>query len=81
MIRQENHYAVRCANETDYKTVGAPREVQFTAHVNVPLPNPKYLRIHAACARVVCLAGAVRYLYDLDGSKFYDSDVYYSDAE
>ena len=37
--------------------------VQFSAHRgNLPLPNPTYLRIHAACCRIVHLSGAWDYL-------------------
>ncbi|RPD55394.1 hypothetical protein L227DRAFT_510242, partial [Lentinus tigrinus ALCF2SS1-6] len=39
-----------------------PREVTFTSRYNLPLPSPKYLRIHAACCRIAHLSGAVEYL-------------------
>ncbi|KZT06607.1 uncharacterized protein LAESUDRAFT_725698 [Laetiporus sulphureus 93-53] len=39
-----------------------PSQVQFVAHHNLPLPSPKYLRIHAACCRVAHLSGAAEYL-------------------
>ena len=29
---------------------------------NLPLPNPAYLRIHAACCRVAHLSGAGKYI-------------------
>ncbi len=40
------------------------RSVQFVAHGNPPspLPDPEYLRIHAACCRVAHLSGAAEYL-------------------
>jgi hypothetical protein len=41
---------------SDYKQV--PRYVNFTTTTNYPLPNPEYLKIHAACARVAHLSGA-----------------------
>ena len=39
-----------------------PREVTFTSQCNLPLPSPKYLRIHAACCRIAHLSGAAEYL-------------------
>ncbi|KDR75041.1 hypothetical protein GALMADRAFT_140593 [Galerina marginata CBS 339.88] len=32
---------------------------------NLPLPNPRYLRIHAACARVAYLSGVGKYIDDI----------------
>jgi hypothetical protein len=35
---------------------------------NLPLPNPTYLRIHAACCRVAYLSGIAEYMEEtLDG--------------
>jgi len=33
-----------------------------SAHANLPLPNPTYLRIHAACCKVAHLSGAGEYM-------------------
>ena len=33
-----------------------------SAHPDLPLPNPAYLRIHAACCRVAHLSGAGEYM-------------------
>lgn len=43
-----------------------PDEVVFTTSLDVseyPLPNPKYLAIHAACCTVANLSGAADYLH------------------
>ncbi|RPD53322.1 hypothetical protein L227DRAFT_581433 [Lentinus tigrinus ALCF2SS1-6] len=52
----------------DYAGLGLSREVQFH-HVlgdeeglEAPLPNPAYLRLHAACCRIAHAAGAVEYV-------------------
>ena len=43
---------------------GLPHEVQFVAHADaLPLPDPTYLHIHAACCRVATLSGADDYLF------------------
>ena len=42
--------------------LGVPETVHFIAHSNSPLPNPKYLAIHAACCRVAHMSGAAEYL-------------------
>lgn len=36
--------------------------MKFVARGNYPLPDPTYLRIHAACCKVAHLSGATRYL-------------------
>ncbi|KAI1791664.1 hypothetical protein LXA43DRAFT_1094283 [Ganoderma leucocontextum] len=54
-----------------------PPPIQFVAHgANLPLPNPTYLRIHAACCRVANLSDAVKYLnYMLDSMPFYKPEA------
>ncbi|KAI1791662.1 hypothetical protein LXA43DRAFT_919976 [Ganoderma leucocontextum] len=47
----------------DIGRFGLPHEIQFVAHANLPLPNPGYLHIHAACCRVGNLSGAADYLH------------------
>ena len=37
-------------------------EFQRPAPAYLPLPNPRYLEIHAACCRVACMSGATDYL-------------------
>ena len=37
-----------------------------TAEGHLPLPNPTYLRIHAACCKIACLSGIADYLEDSD---------------
>lgn len=39
-----------------------PHEVTFTSWCNLPLPSPKYLRIHAVCCRIAHLSGAAEYM-------------------
>ncbi|KAF5334992.1 hypothetical protein D9611_010051 [Ephemerocybe angulata] len=38
-------------------------ELKTPDPVNCPLPSPRYLEIHAACARVAHFSGALRYIY------------------
>lgn len=40
-------------------TFNTPDEIKF------PLPDPRYLKIHAACARVAHLSGAGEYIQDI----------------
>ncbi|KAM5538035.1 hypothetical protein V8D89_008232 [Ganoderma adspersum] len=43
---------------------GLPHEVQLVAHADaLPLPDPAYLHIHAACCRIATLSGADDYLF------------------
>ncbi|KAI1783988.1 hypothetical protein LXA43DRAFT_1044466 [Ganoderma leucocontextum] len=59
------------AGQTDYYRIGVswpliregndpplPERVQFVARVNLPLPNPTYLHIHATCCHIAHLSGA-----------------------
>jgi hypothetical protein len=40
-----------------------PATVAFTSRdKKLPLPDPRYLRIHAACAKVAHLSGAAEYI-------------------
>ncbi|KAI0353931.1 hypothetical protein OH77DRAFT_563537 [Trametes cingulata] len=40
-----------------------PRRVQFLSHrADLPLPNPRYLHIHATCCRIAHMSGAAEYL-------------------
>ena len=39
-----------------------PSEVTFTSHYGLPLPSPKYLRMHAACGRIAYMSGAAQYI-------------------
>ena len=39
-----------------------PEVVTFTTSTNLPLPDPKYLAIHAACAKVAHLSAAAEYI-------------------
>ena len=54
----------------DHREILVPEEVQFVAHEHLPLPNPKHLRIHAACCRVAHMSGAADYfdevLHDME---------------
>jgi len=45
---------------------GYPPVVNFVAHVDLPLPDPRYLALHAACARVAHLSGAAEYIDDVN---------------
>ncbi|KAI0357308.1 hypothetical protein OH77DRAFT_1399856, partial [Trametes cingulata] len=40
-----------------------PETVQFVSHrPGLPLPNPRYLKLHAACCRIAHMSGAAEYL-------------------
>ena len=42
---------------------GLPPSVTFTSAVaGLPLPDPRYLALHAACAKVAHLSGAAEYI-------------------
>ena len=59
--RQDNHYKVVLGPGYTRETIlfgSIPREVHFVAHSDSPLPNPKYLRIHAHCCRIAHMSGA-----------------------
>ena len=71
--RQDNHYKVVLGPGYTHGKVfvgGIPREVHFVAYSDSPLPNPKYLRIHAHCCRIAHMSGAAKYL-----------DIIYRDME
>ena len=57
-----NHY--RPAATTPFLIRGIPAQVQFTTPDpnDYPLPDPRYLALHAACARVAHLSGAAEYI-------------------
>ncbi|KAI9060386.1 hypothetical protein FKP32DRAFT_1578008 [Trametes sanguinea] len=45
------------------RLVAIPEQVTFVSHrPELPLPSPKYLRIHAACCRIAHLSGAAEHL-------------------
>jgi hypothetical protein len=52
--------------------------ITFQTKTNFPLPNPDYLRIHAACCRVAHLSGAAEYmdkiLEDLEDMRVLSND-------
>ncbi|KAM5538034.1 hypothetical protein V8D89_008231 [Ganoderma adspersum] len=65
---EEDHDADGQAHANSYR-VGArfdppvPERIQFVASAaNFPLPDPTYLRVHAACCRINHLSGAWRHL-------------------
>ena len=60
-----NCYRVAASHPRWYRDIGwfgVPHEIQFVAHADLPLPDPTYLHIHAACCRVATLSGADDYL-------------------
>ena len=54
-----NQYEVHADAPLD---AGIPAVVTFTAQGGLPLPDPRYLALHAACARVAHLSGAGEYI-------------------
>ncbi|KAI0351275.1 hypothetical protein OH77DRAFT_1429787 [Trametes cingulata] len=61
---QEHTYKIVLAARVQRLAEGiVPQEVTFTSHhPELPLPSPKYLRIHAACCRIAHMSGAAEYL-------------------
>ncbi|CDO78046.1 hypothetical protein BN946_scf184724.g10 [Trametes cinnabarina] len=62
---QENTYKVVLAPAAGNlpTVVPIPDQVTFVSHrPELPLPSPKYLRIHAACCRIAHLSGAAEHL-------------------
>ena len=59
---QENTYRLE-ARDPRILT-GFPRTVTFSTDdpVNLPVPSPNYLALHAACAKVAHLSGAAEYI-------------------
>jgi hypothetical protein len=62
-----NQYAVHATTPFIF---GIPAFVTFIGQAGLPLPNPRYLALHAACARVAHLSGAGKYI-----------DAFYRDVE
>ena len=63
-VQQANVYRVILSPRLEplRRHLGIQETVHFIAHSNSPLPNPKYLAIHAACCRVAHMSGAAEYL-------------------
>jgi hypothetical protein len=55
-----NRYHVRGKDATFTRNI--PPTVTFTSTTSFPLPDPRYLRVHAACAKVAHLSGAGEYI-------------------
>ena len=59
-----NQYALRATNPNILNPL--PATVTFTARGGLPLPDPRYLALHAACAKVAHLSGAGEYIDAVD---------------
>ena len=59
-----NQYTLRSRNP--FILAGLPQTVTFTTQSNLPLPNPRYLALHAACAKVAHLSGGGEYIDTVD---------------
>jgi hypothetical protein len=55
-----NQYALRATSPNILNPL--PATVTFIARGGLPLPDPRYLALHAACARVSHLSGAGEYI-------------------
>jgi hypothetical protein len=60
----ENTYAIR-AIEDCYLYSFKANPITFQTETDLPLPNPDYLRIHAACCRVAHLSGASEHMDEI----------------
>jgi hypothetical protein len=62
---QENTYAIKAKKAVLLNSCQA-NPITFTSqHPDLPLPNPTYLRIHAACCKVAHLSGAIEYIENI----------------
>ena len=56
-LNQNNHTV-----QTTFPILPHPLVVTFTTTTNLELPNPKYLKLHAAVCRIAHMSGAAGYL-------------------
>ena len=75
---KENTYNICVMEQADLWTCKS-NPIEFkSAYPDLPLPNPAYLRIHAACCRVAHLSGAGEYmdkiLEDLEDTRVLSKD-------
>jgi len=74
----ENAYVVCATEETHLYSCKANPITFESTRIDLPLPNPTYLRIHAACCRVAHLSGAGEHmdkiLEDLDDIRVLSKD-------
>ena len=59
---EENTYAIQATQWFYLYECKANPITLISQHPDFPLPNPTYLRIHAACCRVAHLSGATKYI-------------------
>ncbi|KAI0325417.1 hypothetical protein GY45DRAFT_1387560 [Cubamyces sp. BRFM 1775] len=60
---QPNVYKIALAPGTTHDELFLPPTVRFVSHhPGLPLPNPRYLHVHAACCRIAHMSGAADYL-------------------
>ncbi|KAI0658312.1 hypothetical protein C8Q70DRAFT_917783 [Cubamyces menziesii] len=60
---QPNVYNVALAPDSTHEELFLPKTVRFASHrPGLPLPNPRYLQIHAACCRIAHMSGAAEFL-------------------
>ncbi|KAF9513999.1 hypothetical protein BS47DRAFT_1454960 [Hydnum rufescens UP504] len=63
LLKVPNKYRVGAFPECLLTLFGLPREVVFASSDPLPpLPNPRYLEMHAAAAKVAHLSGAAEYI-------------------
>ena len=65
VLKQKNTYKIVLAGRAERLASAnlVPEQVTFTSHYpELPLPSPKYLRIHAACCKIAHLSGAAEHL-------------------
>ncbi|KAG8833547.1 hypothetical protein FRC17_010518 [Serendipita sp. 399] len=65
----------------DYRLNTLKPEVQFTTSDadQLPVPNPAYLRLHAACAKIAYMSGIADIIHDLE-TKMEEMDVLAADG-
>ncbi|KAJ8474973.1 hypothetical protein ONZ51_g6871 [Trametes cubensis] len=76
---QDNTYKVVLARGRTHDAINVREKVHFVSHhPDLPVPNPRYLQIHATCCRIAHMSGAADYLdlvlRDIEESKVLAED-------
>jgi hypothetical protein len=52
-----------------------PEHVTFATATTLPLPDPKYLALHALCCDVAWMSGALQYIMDIERQESDDTNI------
>ena len=62
---QDNTYAIRARHKAWLRSCRDNPITLTSQHPDLPLPNPTFLAIHAACCRIADLSGAGEYIKNI----------------